>query len=200
MMLIALTTLAFCGVAVASSGPLFNYVGTRTAKFAPQKQGHGGPGNVSTEFTGADTGINSSGFVYVTFKDKVGKSSAGLLEYYTFTASGAANWVCSMGGGGKGKHQAAGAPVTTNETSYTTFPSFTVGNNGTVSGGTAIPPAPEPPTACSGTWELGAVSYTLSPGSLTNTTGNYNADDVMTGSCTIGTKCSKVYISGVQAP
>lgn len=190
---IALATLAFCGVAIASSKPLFSPA-------APQKGHGGGPGSPTSGFTGASTGINSSGFVYVTFKDVVGKNLAGTQQEYSFTASGAANWVCSMGGGGKGKHQATGAPVTTDESSYITYQSFTVPNNGTVSGGAAIPPAAAPSTGCSGTWELGAVSYLLPPGSLTNTTGGYTADSVMTGTCVIGSQCSRVFISGVSAP
>lgn len=201
-MLIVLATLAFCGVAIASVGPFFHSAGPMTAQFnAPSQKGHGGgPGSLSSGFTGATTGINASGFVYVTFKDEVGRTYAGDLEGYTFIASGAANWVCAMSGGGKGKNQVVSAPVTTTETSYNSPETVTVPNNGTVSGGMAIPPAPEPTTACSGTWELGAVSYILSQGSLTNTSLGYNADGVMTGTCTIGQQCSDTFIAGVPVP
>jgi hypothetical protein len=200
--LIALVVLAFCGVAIASSGPLFNHAWRAAAQFTPQtKGGHGGgPGSPSSGFTSASTGINSNGFVYVTFRDSLGKANAGQAMNYSFTAAGAANWVCATKGGGKGKHQAVGGWTTMSYPSYTNNFSYTVPNNGTVSGGSALPPPAEPSTFCSGTWELGAVSYLLPSGSLTNVTNGDTADNVMSGTCTIGSPCSDVFVAGVPAP
>lgn len=200
--LIALAVLAFCGVAIASSGPLFSNAWHAAAQFTPQSNGghSGGPGSPTSGFTSASTGINSSGFVYVTFRDSLGRSNAGQSVEYSFTAASAANWVCATKGGGKGKHQAVGGWTAESYPTYTTYQTLTVPHNGTVSGGAAIPPPAAPATACSGTWELGAVSYMLPSGSLTNVTTGYTADDVMSGTCTIGTSCSDVLIAGVPAP
>lgn len=202
-MLIALAALALCSAALASSGPLITNAWRTGLQFVSTKKGHGSPKNSTSGFTSATTGINSSGWLYVTFKDNVGASYSGEPIQYTFTSAGAATWVCEMGGKGKGKNQAVGQQTTyfTNGNSYTNGVTLTASKRGTVSGSVVIPPPDAPAsTTCSGTWGLGAVSYLLPSNSLQNTTLAYSADSAMTGTCAIGKQCSDVLISGVVAP
>lgn len=202
--LIVLAALALCSAAIASSGPLFtNALRTGLQFVSSQKGGGHGSTSSATGFTSATTGINSNGWLYVTFKDNVGSSSAGDTFQYTFTSPGAATWVCETGGKGKGKNQASAQQTTYFPNgSYTAYATGTASKRGIVSSSAVIPPPNAPAaTSCSGTWELGAVAYKLPSNSLVNiTAGDYNADSVMTGTCTIGTQCSDTFIGGVSAP
>ncbi len=201
--LIALAALALCSAAIASSGPLLTNAWATGLRFVSSQKGQGhGPTSSTTGFTSATTGINSSGWLYVTFKDNVGSAYAGETYQYAFTSAGAATWVCEVGGHGKGKNQDSAQQTTYFPNgSYTSGATGTASKRGVISGSAVIAP-PDPPasTLCSGTWELGAVSYKLPSSSLVNTSLLYNADKVMTGTCTIGTACSDTFIGGVTAP
>lgn len=202
-MLIALAALALCSVALASNRPLLTNAWRTSLQFVSSNKGGGhGSSSPSTGFTSATTGINSNGWLYVTFKDNVGSISAGETFQYTFSSAGAATWVCEVGGKGKGKKQDAAEQTDYFPNgSYTSYATGTASKRGVVSGSAVIPPPDAPAsTLCSGTWELGAVSYKLPSGSLVNTSLGGNADSVMTGTCTIGQQCSDTFIGGVSAP
>ncbi len=196
---LAVAALVVCGVAMAANGPLFSQAKSSGKPGGPTSQGSG--------FTSVTTGINSNGFLTATFKDVLASSLAGDPVEYTLTADAAANWVCATGGGGKGKQQASPSPTTAQVTGETASNTYTVPNNGTVSGGIGMPPPQVPtgtnaPTCNGGTWELGSVAYQLSStGALMDSYGNSAATSVYTGSCIPGgTACSQVFIKGTPVP